>query len=157
MHAIKVQVIHKHNPPKRPSNKPSYIYTIPNTQVHSKYASPIALLLEDGSVHVAWSNSIWSYFFLFNKKALGARSGKRVTLDLCAHACITASRSNCSAAGTQPKPVVVHVMCVALMMTEKVEQSICIKFCQKLGHSHSETYNMMQKAFGNEDYEPFSS
>jgi hypothetical protein len=36
------------------------------------------------------------------------------------------------------------------MMTEKVEQLICIKFCQKLGHSCSETYDMIQMAFGNE-------
>jgi hypothetical protein len=34
-------------------------------------------------------------------------------------------------------------------MTETAEQSICIKYCQKLGHSCSETYNMIQKAFGN--------
>jgi len=34
-------------------------------------------------------------------------------------------------------------------MTETVEQSICIKYYQKLGHSCSETYNMIQKAFGN--------
>jgi hypothetical protein len=34
-------------------------------------------------------------------------------------------------------------------MTETVEQSICIKYCQKLGHSCSETYDMIQKAFGN--------
>jgi hypothetical protein len=32
-------------------------------------------------------------------------------------------------------------------MTKKVEQCICIKFCQKLGHSCSETYDMIQKAF----------
>jgi AraC-like DNA-binding protein len=36
------------------------------------------------------------------------------------------------------------------MMTEKVEQHICIKFCQKVGHSSSETYDIIQKAFGNE-------
>jgi hypothetical protein len=36
------------------------------------------------------------------------------------------------------------------MMTEKVEQHICIKFCQKIGHSCSETYNMFQKTSGNE-------
>jgi transposase len=35
-------------------------------------------------------------------------------------------------------------------MIEKVEQHICIKFCQKLGHSCSETYDMIQEAFGNE-------
>jgi hypothetical protein len=41
-------------------------------------------------------------------------------------------------------------MHVALTMTKKVEQHICIKFCQKLGHSCSETYDMIQKAFGND-------
>jgi hypothetical protein len=35
-------------------------------------------------------------------------------------------------------------------MTEKVEQRNCIKFYQKLGHSCSETYDMIQKAFRNE-------
>jgi len=35
-------------------------------------------------------------------------------------------------------------------MTKKVEQCICIKFCHKRGHSCSETYDMVQKAFGNE-------
>jgi hypothetical protein len=35
-------------------------------------------------------------------------------------------------------------------MTEKVEQRSCIKFCQKLGHSYSETYDIIEKAFGNE-------
>jgi len=38
----------------------------------------------------------------------------------------------------------------ALTMTKKVEQHICIKFCQKHGHSCSVTYNTIQKAFGNE-------
>jgi len=36
------------------------------------------------------------------------------------------------------------------MMTESVEQCICITFCQELGHLYSETYDMIQKAFGNE-------
>jgi hypothetical protein len=49
-------------------------------------------------------------------------------------------------AGNQSKPVVVCVVHVTLMMTE---QHIRTKFCQKLGHSCSETYNMIQKAFGN--------
>jgi transposase len=35
-------------------------------------------------------------------------------------------------------------------MTEKVDQHICIKFYQKLGHSSSETYDLIQKAFWNE-------
>lgn len=35
-------------------------------------------------------------------------------------------------------------MNVALMMTEKVEQYICIKFCQKLGQSCSKNYDMIQ-------------
>jgi len=42
------------------------------------------------------------------------------------------------------------LVCVALTMTEKTEQCICIKFCQKHGHSCTETYNMIHKAFGNE-------
>jgi hypothetical protein len=36
------------------------------------------------------------------------------------------------------KPVVC-VMNVALMMTKKVEQHICFKFCQKLGQSAQKT------------------
>jgi len=35
-------------------------------------------------------------------------------------------------------------------MTTSVEQHICIKFCQKLGHWCSETYDMIQQAFGND-------
>jgi hypothetical protein len=35
-------------------------------------------------------------------------------------------------------------------MTDKVKQHICIKFCQKFGHSCSETYDTIQKAFGKE-------
>jgi len=35
------------------------------------------------------------------------------------------------------------------MMTEKAEQHIRTKFCQKLGHSCSETYDMIQKTSGN--------
>jgi len=50
-----------------------------------------------------------------------------------------------------------HVVRIALVMTEKVEQSICIKFCQELGHSYLETYDMMQKVFGNEAFGPFAS
>lgn len=42
------------------------------------------------------------------------------------------------------------LVCVTLTMTEKIEQRICIKFCQKPGHSCSETYDMIHKAFGNE-------
>jgi hypothetical protein len=39
---------------------------------------------------------------------------------------------------------------VTLTMTEKAERRNCIKFCQKLQHSRSETYDMIQKACGNE-------
>ena len=60
-----------------------------------------------------------------------------MTLDLCVHVGIIASCSDCLVTGNQPKPVVVCVMSVALMVTKKVEQHICIKFCQKLGHSCS--------------------
>ena len=42
-----------------------------------------------------------------------------------------------------------RVVHVTLMMTEKVEQRIRTKFCQKLGHSCSDTNDMIQKAFGN--------
>jgi len=73
-----------------------------------------------------------------------------MTLDLQAHALIIASGSDCSVAGHQPKFVAAHIVDIALTMTKKVEQHICIKFCQKLGHSCSETYNMIQKAFGND-------
>ena len=101
-------------------------------------------------VYVAWSKSIQLYFFfILNKRALEAESGVHVILDLCAHAWIIASCSDCSVNGNQPKHVVTCVTRVALMMTEKAEQDICITFCQKLGHSCSETCNMIQKAFGN--------
>jgi hypothetical protein len=93
---------------------------------------------------------IWPYFFLLNKKVLGAGSGVRVILDLCAYVWIIASCSDCLVTGYQPKSVVVLIVHVTLMMTEKVEQRNCIKFCQKLGHSCSETCDMIQKAFGNE-------
>ena len=87
-------------------------------------------------------------FFFLNKKVTGARSGARVTVDLRAYAWIIASHLDCSVTGNQPKPVVWGV-CVAFTMTETAEQSICIKYCQKLGHSCSENYDMIQKAFGN--------
>jgi len=35
-------------------------------------------------------------------------------------------------------------------MTKKVEKHICIRFCKKLGHSYAATYDVIQKAFGNE-------
>jgi hypothetical protein len=54
---------------------------------------------------------------------------------------------DCSVTVNQPNPVAVHV---ALTMTEKVEQHICMQFCQKLGHLCSETYDMIQKTFGHE-------
>ena len=50
-------------------------------------------------------------------------------------------------------PLSEHVYCVAiaLKMTERVEQWICIKFCIKLEHSSAETIEMIQKsaAMGN--------
>ena len=59
---------------------------------------------------------------------------------------IIATCSDCSVPDNQPKPVVVHV---TLTKTEKVGLHIFMKFCQKLGNSHSETYNMIHKTFGN--------
>ncbi|XP_043524290.1 protein GVQW3-like [Frieseomelitta varia] len=35
-------------------------------------------------------------------------------------------------------------------MTERVEQRICIKFCQKLGHTCSETIRMIRKVYGDD-------
>ncbi|XP_042243425.1 protein GVQW3-like [Homarus americanus] len=35
-------------------------------------------------------------------------------------------------------------------MTERVDQQICIKFCNKLEHSSAETIRMMKKAFGDD-------
>ena len=35
-------------------------------------------------------------------------------------------------------------------MTERSEQRYCIKFCQKLGDSHSDTIRKVQEAFGDE-------
>lgn len=37
-----------------------------------------------------------------------------------------------------------------MTMTEKVEQRICIKFCQKLGDTCAETYAKLQKVYGEE-------
>ena len=51
---------------------------------------------------------------------------------------------------TQTAQLTKTVVCGALTITEKAEQHICTKFCQKHGHSCSETSNMIQKAFGNE-------
>ena len=97
---------------------------------------------------MAWSKTIHPHIFLLNKKVLEARSGKRMTLDLHAHAWILASPADCSIAGNRPKPAAVPVVHTAFTMTEKVEQHICIKLCQKLGHSYSETYDMILKASG---------
>jgi len=65
------------------------------------------------------------FYFILNKKALESESGVHVTLDLCVHAWITAFHLDCSVTGNQPRPVV-RVAHVALTMTEKVEQCICI-------------------------------
>ena len=89
-------------------------------------------------------------FFLVNKKALGVGNGGPMTLDLHVHAWILASCLDCSIAGNYPKLLVVRVGCVTSIMTQKFEQRIFVKFCHKLGHSSSETYDMIQKAFGNE-------
>jgi hypothetical protein len=35
-------------------------------------------------------------------------------------------------------------------MTERAEQRYCIKFCQKLGDTRSETIRKIQQAFGND-------
>jgi hypothetical protein len=35
-------------------------------------------------------------------------------------------------------------------MTERIEQCYCIKFCQKLGDTQSETIRKIQQAFGND-------
>jgi hypothetical protein len=42
------------------------------------------------------------------------------------------------------------LVCVALTVTEKIEQRIFFKFCQKHGHSCSEAYDMIHKTFENE-------
>jgi hypothetical protein len=41
--------------------------------------------------------------------------------------------------------------CVTLTMTKKVEQCICIRFCQQHGQSCSETYDVIQKGLGDEE------
>ena len=97
----------------------------------------------------AWSKRIRPHFFLWNREAFGAGSGALVTLDLRSHAWIFAFRWECSVAGSQ-KNLCTCVACVALTMTKKGEHRICIKCCQKLGQLCSETYDMIQKAFGNE-------
>ena len=43
-----------------------------------------------------------------------------------------------------------YCVAVALKMTKRVEQQICIKFCIKLEHSSMETIQMIQKAFRND-------
>ena len=50
--------------------------------------------------------------------------------------------------------MIVSYMCVDFLfwceMTEKVEQRYCIKFCQKLGETQSETIRKIQQVFGND-------
>ncbi|KAG8291324.1 hypothetical protein J6590_063361 [Homalodisca vitripennis] len=41
-----------------------------------------------------------------------------------------------------------HMCALHFNMTERVEQRICIKFCQKLGHSASEMITMIRKVYG---------
>lgn len=42
-------------------------------------------------------------------------------------------------------------------MAEQEEQRVCVKFCQKLGHTFPETYGMIQKAFEDEAMSPTST
>ena len=44
----------------------------------------------------------------------------------------------------------VYYVAVTFKMTEQLEQQICIKFCDKLEHSSTETIWMIQKAFGDD-------
>jgi hypothetical protein len=39
---------------------------------------------------------------------------------------------------------------VAITMTERVDQRICVKFCFKHGYSSAETTRMIKKAFGDD-------
>ena len=43
-----------------------------------------------------------------------------------------------------------YCVTVTFIMTERVEQGICIKFCMKLECSSTETIRMSQKAFGDD-------
>ena len=36
------------------------------------------------------------------------------------------------------------------VMTARIEQRYCVKFCQKLGKNHTETIQKIQQAFGDE-------
>jgi hypothetical protein len=94
-------------------------------------------------------------FFLLNKKVLGARSWARVTLALCAHMWITASRSDCLVVGNRPKPVV-RVVRIGLTVTKKVEQGICISFpetwalmLRNLRYCHHEVVCLDQRTAAN--------
>ena len=39
---------------------------------------------------------------------------------------------------------------LASVMTERIKQRYCIKFCQKLGNNQTETIEKIQQAFGDE-------
>ena len=69
-----------------------------------------------------------------------------MTLDLCVHVGIIASCSDCLVTGNQPKPVVVCVMSVALMVTKKVERHICIKFLDT--HAHKWAVHKIRNVLG---------
>ena len=38
------------------------------------------------------------------------------------------------------------------VMTVRIEQKYCVKFCQKLGNNHTETIQKIQQAFGDETF-----
>ncbi|CAI6356122.1 unnamed protein product [Macrosiphum euphorbiae] len=41
-------------------------------------------------------------------------------------------------------------VCAVFVMSNKLEQSVCIKFCVKLGKSATETFEIIKKAFEDE-------
>jgi hypothetical protein len=49
------------------------------------------------------------------------------------------------------------VCVVALRITEKLEQRVCIKFCQNLEKTCTETYDMIKMAFGRGFHETYRS
>jgi hypothetical protein len=79
----------------------NYLNAWMNTMEHSHAPPGVDLKLQipfsnSTKMYVAWSLSIQPFFFLSNKKALGASSAVQVTLDLHAHVWIIVSHPDCS-------------------------------------------------------------
>lgn len=77
-----------------------------------------------------------------------------VTLDITAHAWFFPQPYFFPVAAKKPLFTLEYLVRVALLfyatMTERVDQKICIKFCQKLGDTPVETIEQIKKAFGDD-------